>query len=137
MRLKTKDYRRRQPICSLWFLVFSLWSLVFSLPASAGESLYTLSAKVTESQPDQATFKAHFDHPATGEKLEYLFQVTERTGMNGLKNVRELKPNDILQIDYFKTANGSLIVEYMARVKMSGAPEGLDSFNPADLFKKQ
>jgi len=137
MRLKTKDYRYRQPICSLWFLVFSLWSLVFSLPASAGEPLYTLSAKVSEAHPEQATFSAYFDHPATGENLEYLFQVTERTGMNGLKNVRELKPNDILQIDYFKTANGSLVVEYMARVKMSGAPEGLEKFNPADLFKKQ
>lgn len=113
-----------------WFVVRGSWC------ALANEPLYTLSAKVTESQPDQATFKAHFDHPATGENIEYLFQVTERTGMNGLKGVRELKPNDVLQIDYFKTANGSLIVEYMARVKMSGAPEGLEKFNPADLFKK-
>lgn len=137
MRLKTKDDRHRQPICSLWFLVFSLWSFVFSLPAAASEPLYTLSATVSEAHPEKATFSAKFDHPATGENIEYLFQVTERTGMNGLKDVRELKPNDILQIDYFKTANGSLVVEYMARVKMSGAPEGLEKFNPADLFKKQ
>jgi len=113
------------------------WSLVLGSVWATESTMYTLSAAVSEAHPEQSSFSARFDHPATGEKLEYLFQVTERTGMNGLKNVRELKPNDILQIDYFKTANGSLIVEYMARVKMSGAPEGLDSFNPADLFKKQ
>lgn len=126
---------RAKKICAVTFLLGS-WFL-FLGSVFANEPLYTLSAKVTESQPGQSSFLAHFDHPATGETLEYLFQVTERTGMNGLKDVRELKPNDILQIDYFKTANGSLVVEYMARVKMSGAPEGLDKFNPADLFKKQ
>ncbi len=115
-------------LCSLFFVPYS---------GFAGEPMYTLSAKVSEAHPDQSTFSAKFDHPATGEKLEYLFQVTERTGMNGLKHVRELKPNDLLQIDYFKTADGSLIVEYMARVKMSGAPEGLEKFNPGDLLKKQ
>jgi len=116
-------------------MVLLTW-LVARGAAFAGEPMYTLSATVSEAYPENATFSAQFDHPATGENIEYLFQVTERTGMNGLKNVRELKPNDILQIDYFKTANGSLVVEYMARVKMSGAPEGLEKFNPADLFKK-
>lgn len=99
--------------------------------------MYTLSAKVSQTEPEKSIFFAQFEHPATGENLEYRFQVTERTGMNGLKHVRELKVDDLLQIDYFKTADGSLIVEYIARVKMRGAPEGLDQFNPADLLKKQ
>ena len=103
--------------------------------AFAGEPLYTLSAAVSEPQPQDSTFSAHFKHPATGESLEYLFQVTENTGMNGLKNVKELKRNDLLQIDYFKSPDGKLIVEYMARVKMNGAPEGLDQFNPAELLR--
>lgn len=55
--------------------------------------------------------------------------------MNGLKNVKELKRNDLIQIDYFKSPEGKLIVEYMARMKMEGAPEGLDQFNPADLLR--
>ncbi len=111
--------------------------LIFTvnLPAFAGEPLYTLSAKVSEAQPKDSTFSAHFKHPATGENLEYLFNVNEHTGMNGLKNVKELKRNDLLQIDYFKKADGSLIVEYMARMKMEGAPDGLDQFNPADLLR--
>ncbi len=117
-------------------LAFSLWSLVFSLPALAAEpTMYTLSAAVSEAHPKESAFSAHFKHPATGENLEYFFKVTEHTGMNGLRNVRELKKNDLLQIDYFKTADGSLWVEYMARVKMDGAPAGLDQFNPADLLR--
>ncbi len=104
-------------------------------PVFAGEPMYTLSATVSESHPDESAFSAYFKHPATGESLEYLFKVTEHTGMNGLKNVRELKKNDLLQIDYFKTADGSLRVEYMARMKIEGAPEGLDQFNPADLLR--
>ncbi len=127
----TKLWARR--ICFL----LGAWSLVLGSVWATESPMYTLSATVSEAHPEKATFSAKFDHPATGENIEYLFQVTERTGMNGLKDVRELKPNDILQIDYFKTANGSLVVEYMARVKMSGAPEGLEKFNPADLFKKQ
>ena len=117
-------------------LVVSLWSMVYGLPAQAGsEPLYTLSAKVSESKPQDSAFSAHFKHPATGEHLEYLFNVTEHTGMNGLKHVKELRRDDLLQIDYFKTADGSLIVEYMARMKMKGAPDGLEQFNPADLLR--
>lgn len=120
-------------------LACCLGSLTSGLtPTSATESpMYTLSASVSEAYPDTSTFTAHFMHPATGEDLEYLFQVTERTGMNGLQNIQELRENDLLQIDYFKTEDGSLVVEYMARVKLRGAPEGLDKFNPADLFKKE
>lgn len=114
--------------------VFILFAFFLS-SGYAGEPLYTLSAKVGEAHSESSTFTARFQHPATGENLEYLFKVTERTGMNGMKSVRELKPNDILQIDYFKTEDGSLVVEYMARVKMKGAPDGLEKFNPADLLK--
>lgn len=101
----------------------------------SGEPIYTLSAKVSEAQPKESTFSAHFTHPVSGENIEYLFQVTQNTGMNGLKNVKELKRNDLIQIDYFKSPEGKLIVEYMARMKMEGAPEGLDQFNPADLLR--
>ncbi len=116
----------------------ALCSLFFVLSfAQAAEPLYTLSAIVTEAHPKDATFSAHFKHPATGENLEYLFQVTDHTGMNGLKKVSELKKNDLLQIDYYKNPAGGLNVEYMARVKLEGAPEGLDTFNPAELLRKQ
>ncbi len=135
MRLMTEDHRQN---LKGFLLAFCLWSLVFGLSSAwaANEPLYTLSAKVSEAQPNNATFSAHFKHPATGENIEYLFKVTEHTGMNGLKNVRELKKDDLLQIDYFKTANGSFVVEYMARVKLDAAPEGLDQFNPTDLLRK-
>ena len=124
----------RFTLCAALF--FGLGSIVACLPAFAGnEPLYTLSAKVSEAQPKDSTFSAHFKHPATGESLEYLFNVTEHTGMNGLRHVKELKRDDLLQIDYFKKADGSLIVEYMARMKMDGAPDGLDQFNPADLLR--
>ncbi len=119
----------------LTFFVLALSVLHLTL-GIAGEPLYTLSAIVSESYPKDATFSAHFKHPATGENLEYLFQVTEHTGMNGLKNVRELKKNDLLQIDYYKTSSGSLNVEYMARVRLDGAPQGLDEFSPIDLLRK-
>lgn len=119
------------------FSVLILGALLFCRPVSANEPLYTLSARVSDTDPEHSSFSAYFRHPATGENLEYLFKVTDRTGMNGLKEVGDLKLNDILQIDYFKTADGSLIVEYMAIVKMRGAPDGLEKFNPADLFKKQ
>ncbi len=131
----TQDFRK-----AVWLFtaVLGIWSSVFCLLAQASaEPLYTLSVTVSETHPEQSIFSGKFVHPATGENLEYQFQVTDRTGMNGLKHVRELKLNDILQIDYFKTADGSLFVEYMARVQMSGAPEGLDQFNPADLLKKK
>jgi hypothetical protein len=123
----------------LWLVAVFLVPLASGLmPAWATESpMYTLSAKVSQIEPENSVFFARFEHPATGENLEYRFQVTERTGMNGLKHVRELKSDDLLQIDYFKTADGSLIVEYMARVKLKGAPEGLEEFNPAELFKQQ
>lgn len=133
MNFRTKNKEQRTKfaagilLCSLFFVPCSVF---------AGEPLYTLSAKVSESRSEDSSFKARFQHPATGENLEYLFKVTEHTGMNGMKKVSELKPNDILQIDYFKTEDGSLVVEYMARVKMKGAPDGLESFNPADLLKK-
>ncbi len=131
MKLKTEGSKQNLKR----FVAFSLWSLALSLPVSAAEPMYTLSAAVSESHPDESAFSAHFKHPSTGEHIQYLFKVNERTGMNGLKNVRELKKNDLLQIDYFKTADGSLWVEYMARMKMEGAPEGLDQFNPADLLR--
>ncbi len=130
------DYKQRSKAGSwLIVLVVSLWSIVDGRLVFAGEPLYTLSVAVTESHSDSSTFLAHFKHPATGEFLEYLFQVTKNTGMNGLKHVKELKRNDLLQIDYFKSADGALIVEYMARMKIEGPPEGLDQFNPADLFR--
>lgn len=129
-------HESRRKVFLLAFVLFVAWFVVRgSWFAFAGEPLYTLSAKVSEAQPNDSTFLAHFKHPATGENLEYLFQVTEHTGMNGLKHVKELKRDDLLQIDYFKKADGSLIVEYMARVKMEGAPDGLDQFNPADLLR--
>ena len=118
---------------TLFILALSVWRSAFGFCA---EPLYTLSATVTKTEPENKSFSAHFKHPATGEDLEYLFKVTENTGMNGLKNVRELQPHDLLQIDYFKTADGSLRVEYMARVKLDAAPSGLDQFHPTDLLKK-
>ena len=122
---------------SAWVcFVFGLLTLFSSLPSQAGEPLYTLSAAVTEAHPQDATFSAHFKHPATGEPLEYLFHVTEHTGMNGLKQVKELKRNDLLQIDYFKS-DGKLIVEYMARMRMKGVPEGLEKFNPVEFLKNK
>jgi len=129
-----QEPRTRQLTRLISFLLGS-WFLVLG-SVFAGEPLYTLSATVTKTEPENKSFSAHFKHPATGEDLEYLFKVTENTGMNGLKNVRELQPHDLLQIDYFKTADGSLRVEYMARVKLDAAPSGLDQFHPTDLLKK-
>ena len=134
MDFRTKNQEPRSRAIQYGCLLLGSWALVLG-SALAGEPLYTLSAAVSEPQPQNSTFSAQFKHPATGESLEYLFQVTENTGMNGLKSVKELKRNDLLQIDYFKSADGKLIVEYMARVRMNGAPEGLDQFNPADLLR--
>ena len=135
MNFRTKNKGQRTTKAVIGFVL--LLCPLFFAPCSANEPIYTLSAKVSETQPKDATFSAHFKHPATGENLEYLFNVTEHTGMNGLKHVKELRRDDLLQIDYFKKADGSLIVEYMARMKMEGAPDGLDQFNPADLLRSE
>lgn len=118
---------------SLYLFLGSLFLVLAS--SFAAEPMHTLSVAVSEAHPKDAAFSAHFKHPATGEDLEYIFQVTANTGMNGLKNVKELKRNDLLQVDYFKLPDGTLKVEYMARIKMEGAPEGLERFNPADLLR--
>lgn len=99
---------------------------VFSFAAEP-PALKTLSAHVMKVAPDGKSIQVDFKHPAT-EKLYHLtFYTDGQTGLSGINKLQELRAGQVVNIDYVEIS-GRRYIRYLARVKLSGPPEGLEKF---------
>jgi len=96
----------------------------------------TLTGIFQSASEDGSSFQLLFTHPATEEKKLIEFSITNQTGFSGLESAMELTEGDVLQVDYIELDGEVYLSRRVARVQMSGAPKGLENFNPQDLFRK-
>ena len=109
----------------LFFLAF----LMFSLCLYAAEPVMkTLSAHVTKVAEDGSSLEVDFRNPATEEVQPLIFYVDNQTGLSGFDKLRELRAGQVVNIDYVEGEKHRLLIRYIARVKLSGPPAGLEKF---------
>lgn len=88
----------------------------------------TLSAHVVKVADDHLSIDVDFKHPAT-EKVERLtFYMDKESGLSKLKSLEELRPGQVVVIDYTEGPKHRLLIRRIARVKLSGPPSGLEKF---------
>jgi hypothetical protein len=104
------------------FLAFPLWL------HGAEPMMKTLSAHVVKVAPGNRSIKADFRHPATGKVQRLTFYVDGQTGLSKLKSLDELHPGQVVSIDYVEGPQKRLLIRRIARVKLSGPPQGLEKF---------
>lgn len=102
---------------------------MFPLCLRAAEpAMKTLSAHVVKVAEDGSSIDVDFRHPAT-EKIHHLtFYIDNQTGLSGINKLQELKAGQVVNIDYIEGAPGRLFIRRIARVKLSGPPQGLEKF---------
>ena len=88
----------------------------------------TMSAHVVKVAPGNGSIDVDFKHPATNKVLSLTFYVDDQTGLSKLKSLDELHPGQVVSIDYVEGPQQRLLIRRIARVKLSGPPQGLEKF---------
>ena len=110
-------------------LLFLLAFLALPLYLHAAEPVMkTLSAHVTKVAQDGSSLDVDFHHPATEEIQRLTFHVDDQTGLSGFDKLQELRAGQVVNIDYVEGKKHRLLIRYIARVKLSGPPAGLEKF---------
>ena len=108
-----------------FFLVFLM---LFPRLYAAEPVMKTLSAHVTKVAEDGSSLDVDFRHPATEEINRLTFHVDNQTGLSGFDKLQELRAGQVVNIDYVEGEKHRLLIRYIARVKLSGPPAGLEKF---------
>lgn len=111
------------------FLFLTVITLSYSAPRCVAEPpiMKTLSAHVVKVAPDGRSLQVNFKHPATEKLYHMTFYVDHPPGLNGIDQLQELRTGQVVNIDYVEL-NGRRYIRYLARVKLSGPPAGLEKF---------
>ena len=88
----------------------------------------TLSAHVVKVAADEKSLEVDFTHPATEKVQRLTFHVDPETGLSKLARLNELRPGQVVSIDYVEIGKNRLSIRRIARVKLSGPPQGLEKF---------
>ncbi len=88
----------------------------------------TLSAHVVKVAEDGRSLDVDFRHPATKEIEHLTFFMDGQSGLSGIDQLGELRAGQVVTIDYVEGEKSSLLIRRIARVKLSGPPEGLENF---------
>lgn len=88
----------------------------------------TLSAHVVKVAEDGKSLEVDFRHPATKEIERLTFSMDGQSGLSGIDHLAELRAGQVVNIDYVEGEKKSLLIRRIARVKLSGPPEGLENF---------
>lgn len=111
---------------SLSFLLLG-GMLILQGTAHAGP-LKTLSGRVNHTDLNKETLVVDFTHPATGMVQAMQFRVTQETGLNGFHALADMRPQDIVTVDYEEQKEGLLKAVYVAKFRIAGPPTGLENF---------
>jgi|GEM_PF-951382 len=121
--------------CALPVALVGILALLFVLVQPCFSSLYaaepvmkTLSAHVVKVAEDGSSIEVDFRHPATEEVQHLTFYVDGQTGLSGIEKLQELRSGQVVNIDYVEGEKRRLLIRYIARVKLSGPPSGLEKF---------
>ena len=104
---------------------------VFLVTALCGASepvMKTLSAHVVKVAPGNGSIDVDFKHPATNKVQHLTFYVDGQTGLSRLKSLDELRSGQVVSIDYVEGPQKRLLIRRIARVKLSGPPQGIEKF---------
>ncbi|OQA52226.1 MAG: hypothetical protein BWY44_00712 [Candidatus Omnitrophica bacterium ADurb.Bin292] len=89
----------------------------------------TLSAHVIHAAEDSLSIAVDFRHPATDKVHRLIFHKDNESGLSGMKSLRDLRPGQVVSIDYVEDSSGKKMIRRIAKVKLSGPPPGLEKFN--------
>lgn len=103
------------------FFVFIFLSCSASLHAQV---LKTLSGRVSRTDPSAGILYVNFTNPATEAVREMPFHITLHTGLHDIRRLAEVKPEDIVTVDYEESPSGELQAVYVAKFRISGPPTG-------------
>lgn len=118
----------RAPIFHRGFIFFVLIATVaVSSVVAEPPVMKTLSAHVVKVAEDGKSLQVDFRHPATEKVKRLVFYVDEQTGLSGIQKLRDLRSGQVVNIDYVEE-KGRFLIRYLARVKLSGPPAGLENF---------
>jgi len=111
-------------------LVFSLVLALpcFSVVRAAESVMKTLSAHVVKVADDGASLDVDFRNPVTGKIRRMNFRMDGQSGLSGIQKLRDLRPGQIVNIDYVEGGKNLFLIRHIARVKISGPPDGLEKF---------
>lgn len=105
-----------------------LLSLMPFLAQAEDAVLKTLSARVVKVEADGSSLDVDFRHPATDKTHRLVFFMDNRSGLSGIKTLKELRTGQVVNIDYVEGSKDRLCIRRLERVRLSGPPPGLEKF---------
>jgi hypothetical protein len=124
MRRKDPSFGGLGKWCVTPFLVFLFAGTLFA----AEPMMKTLSAHVIKVAPGNGSIDVDFKHPATNKVQRLTFYVDNQTGLSKIKSLDELRSGQVVSVDYVEGSQKRLLIRRIARVKLSGPPQGLEKF---------
>ncbi len=108
------------------------WAFLFSWGSSAladSPVMKTMAVHVVKVAPGKDSIDVDFKHPATNKFQRLTFYVDGQTGLSKIKSLDELRSGQVVSIDYVEGPQNRLLIRRIARIKLSGPPQGLENFH--------
>ncbi len=130
MKRATHNVKARAEIVARCALSVALVVALVGVRVAWAEApvMKTLSAHVVKVAPGNGSIDVDFRNPATNKVERLTFYADQHAGLSKLKSLDELRPGQVVSIDYVEESPKRLMIRRIARVKLSGPPQGLEKF---------